>query len=153
MNIEKKFIDFIMDTRYSDIPAEIIDLMKTILVGIVGSIIAGVNADEVGILYRCVREWGGSPESSVFLHDCKALAQNAALVNGTMALAVDYDDAVVPGVHIGCVSVSAGLSVAEMQGGCSGKELLASLVVGTEFANRINTVNLKSFYGGFHGLD
>ena len=73
-------------------------------------------------------------------------AHNAALVNSTMARALDYCDGMVPGIHVGSSSIPTALAAAELAGGCSGKEFLAALVAGTEVAMRLNAI---SDYDGF----
>ena len=52
-------------------------------------------------------------------------------------------------MHIGPVAIPAGLAAAELVGGCSGKEFLASLTLGIELASRLNLMNFESTYYGF----
>jgi 2-methylcitrate dehydratase PrpD len=63
-----------------------------------------------------------------------------------MARASNLDDATITGLHIGACSFPTALAMAEFVGGCSGKEFLTSLVVGSEIAARINS---QCVYGGF----
>jgi 2-methylcitrate dehydratase PrpD len=74
----------------------------------------------------------------------------AALANGTMGHALDFDDATVFG-HPGVALVPAGLATAELQGS-SGRELLDALVLGIEVAGRIALATSNEPYSrGYHG--
>ncbi|MGD0237152.1 MAG: MmgE/PrpD family protein, partial [Syntrophorhabdales bacterium] len=55
-------------------------------------------------------------------------------------------DGMVPGMHVGSSSIPTALAAAELAGGCTGKEFLAAIVLGTELASRLNAV---SVYDGF----
>ena len=113
---------------------------------VLGTTIAGANAEGCEALVRQVRQWGGRKEATILIHGGKVPAYNAALVNSAMARALDFCDGMVPGMHVGSSSVPTALAAAELAGGCSGKEFLAALVVGTEIASRLNAV---SVYDGF----
>jgi 2-methylcitrate dehydratase PrpD len=63
------------------------------------------------------------------------------------ARALDFCDAIAPGPHIGSAVIPAALAAAELRGGCSGREFLAALVVGTELAVRLNLS--EAAYDGF----
>ncbi|OGO17788.1 MAG: hypothetical protein A2Z15_05050 [Chloroflexi bacterium RBG_16_50_11] len=151
LDIEKKLINFIVDTEFDDLPQKPVDVVKTIVFTIMGSVIAGATVEGCQNLIDLVNEWDGKPEATILIHGGKVTGHNAALANGTMARALDYEDAILPGLHMGPVAVPAALAAAEMAGGCTGRGFLTSLVVGIEIANRINTINLKAFYGGFKG--
>ena len=151
MSMEKMFVDFVLETKYSDLPFKPKEVVKNIVLNIISSIVAGAVEDGCLHVVDLVKDWGGKPEARILIHGGKVPGYNAALTNGTMARALDYEDAIIPGLHMGPVAVPAALAAAEIAGGCSGKEFLTSLVVGIEMANRINTVNLKGFYGGFKG--
>jgi len=151
MKTENMLVDYIENTRFEDLPEKPLTTVKTMLLGIMGTIAAGAFSDECVSLIDLLKDLGGKPEATVLIHGMKLPGHCAALANGTMAQTLDYDDAVVPGVHIGCVTIPAALAAVEIKGGCSGKDFITALTVGIEFANRLNTVNAKTFYGGFHG--
>lgn len=65
-----------------------------------------------------------------------------------MARALDFCDAMAPGLHVGSSLVPAGLAAAEMVGGCSGTDFLEALIVGSELASRMNLTEQ-----GYAGLD
>ncbi|MBI4206145.1 MAG: MmgE/PrpD family protein [Betaproteobacteria bacterium] len=146
METEKKLAEYVSQTRFEDLPRQSVQIIKNVLLTVLGTTIAGASADGCQALVDQVREWGGKGEASILVYGGKAPAHAAALANSTMARALDYCDAMVPGMHVGSSSVPTALAMAELAGGCSGKEFLAALVVGTELAARINAV---SIYDGF----
>ena len=96
------------------------------------------SADGIKQLLDVIDEWGGNQQSTIITSGIKCPAPDAALVNGTLIHALDYDDGCPATlVHIGCTAVSAGFSVAERAGGVTGKEFITSLVLGSDFINRL----------------
>jgi len=146
MEAEKKLAQYVTDTAYEELPEKPIGVAKDVTLTVLGTTIAGANAEGCEALLRQVRQWGGRKEATILIHGGKVPAYNAALVNSTMARAVDFCDGMVPGMHVGSSSVPTALAAAELAGGCSGKEFLTALVVGTEIASRLNAV---SVYDGF----
>ncbi len=86
---------------------------------------------------RMAARWGGSTESSVIGRRLSLPAPSAALVNGTLAHALDFDDTHLPSVlHPSASVVPAALAVAESVG-ASGAELCQAVAVGNEITNRL----------------
>lgn len=146
METEKLLAEYVSQTRFDDLPAEPVDTMKSVILTVLGTTIAGATAEGCETLVHQVKEWGGRKEATILIHGGKVPACNAAFVNSTMARALDFCDAMMPGMHVGSSSVPTALATAELVGGCSGKEFLTALVLGTEVAARINSV---SIYDGF----
>ncbi len=146
MELERKLAEYISDTRFDDLPREPVDFIKNIVLTIVGTTIAGATAEGCEAIVNQLKEWGGNEEATILIHGGKVPACNAVLANSTMARALDICDGREPGMHIGSSSVPTALATAELAGGCSGKEFLAALVLGSEVAARINSI---SDYDGF----
>lgn len=146
MESESKLANYLSATRYEELSQKSIDTVKNVVLTVLGTTIAGARAEGCEILANQVKEWGGKEEATVLVWGGKVPAHNAALVNSTMARALDYCDAMLPGPHLGSSSVPTALATAELVGGCSGKEFLTALVLGMEVAARINSI---SVYNGF----
>jgi 2-methylcitrate dehydratase PrpD len=146
MEIEKQLVEFISRTKYEDLPKEVIDLAKTVILGIVGATFAGAHSKGCKELVEQIKDWGGKEESTILVYGGKVPACNAAMASSAMARASNLDDATITGLHIGACSFPTALAMAEFVGVCSGKEFLTSLVVGSEIAARINS---QCVYGGF----
>src|SRR5690606_34573077 len=109
--------------------------------------IAGASEDGCASLRELLVDRGGKPECTAFVHGDRLPAPSAALLNGVMCRALDFCDAMVPGLHIGSSLVPAALAAAELAGGCSGSEFVAALAAGAEIAARLN--RSEADYDGF----
>ena len=148
MDVEERLVDNILNTRFDDLPEQAIDMGKTLVLTVLGTIIAGATSEGCESVVEHVKEWGGRKEATILIHGGKVPAYNAGFVNGMMARALDFCDGMIPGLHLGSTCVPAALAAAELTGGCSGKDFLSYLVVGAEVAARINSC---SRYDGFDG--
>jgi len=147
MEIERRLVDYICTTTLKDIPQEPRGVVKNMLLTVSGTTIAGATEEGCEILVDFYKKLGGSGEATILIHGGKIPAENAALVNGVMARALDFCDAMIPGLHIGSSAVPSALAAAELVGGCSGKDFLAALAVGAEVAARLNLS--EAAYDGF----
>jgi len=147
MGLEKTLAEYITEAKFEDLPGDPIATTRNVVLTIMGTTIAGARTEGCQEVVQQVREWGGKEESSILIHSGKVPACNAALANSFMARALDFCDGMSPGIHIGASSVPTGLAVAELVGGCSGKDFLTALVVGSELAARLNLS--ESAYNGF----
>jgi 2-methylcitrate dehydratase PrpD len=91
---------------------------------------------------------GGNPHARVIGADFKTSSPNAALANGTMAHALDYDDVVVMG-HPTAALLPAILALGE-EAGTSGKAVLESLVIGFEVWGTLAACGINPRASGFH---
>lgn len=146
MEIESRLASWVSDLRYEDLPDAAIDQMKTLVRTILGTTVAGATSDGCEAIVEQTRQWGGAEESTILLYGGKVPAHSAALANSTMARALDICDGSDPGVHIGASLVPVALASAELAGGCTGEELIASLAAGTELSARLALV---AVYDGF----
>lgn len=147
MTDETQLAAFACDLRRDAIPAAASDVVKRIVLAVCGTAIAGAHEDGCDALRALLVERGGKPEATSFIHGDRLPATSAAMLNGTVCRALDYCDAMVPGLHIGSSLVPAALAAAELRGGCSGREFVTALVVGAELASRLN--RSEADYDGF----
>ncbi|ASW57968.1 2-methylcitrate dehydratase [Plantactinospora sp. KBS50] len=88
-------------------------------------------------LTRLMLRRGGRPEAAVLPGGPLLPAAGAALVNGTLAHSLDFDDTHLPSVlHPSACVVPAALAVAQERGS-SGARLLTAIAVGDEVCNRL----------------
>jgi len=147
METEKKLINFIVDTAFSDLPRDQLSIVKDMILTVLGTTAAGATAEVCEPLVKFLRKEGGKEEATILLHGGKIPASNAVFLNSIMARALDYCDATAPGLHIGSSIVPVALAAAEVKGGCSGRDFLNALVLGTDVAVRLNLS--RSAYDGF----
>ncbi len=146
MELERKLANYVSESRYDDLPKEVVETTKNVILTILGTTIAGATEEGCEAIVDQVKEWGGKEEATILIHGGKVPAYNAVLANSTMARALDICDGMVPGMHMGSSSVPTALAMAELVGGCSGEEFLAAIALGSEVAARINFI---SDYDGF----
>lgn len=132
------FVKNFTGTAYEDIPGAAVEAAKKEVLDSLATALGGSSKAGVGELVDMVKEWGGNEQSTIIAHGIKCPAPNAALVNGTMIHALDYDDGhPVALVHIGCVAVSTCFAIAERMGGTSGKEFITAMALGADFLSRL----------------
>ena len=147
MAIETELARFVCGLQQRDVPADAERTVKLVVLAAVGAGIAGAGEDGIAPLRELLRERGGRGEARVFVHGDRLPAHAAAQLNGTMCRALDYCDAMAPGIHIGSALLPAAFAAAELAGGCSGSDFLAALAAGCELGARFNLT--ESMYDGF----
>ena len=154
--------DFAVRCRDVGLPTQVSNDVVNRILDVVGNCLAG-RAESKSVaepdqaVMRSVLRWGGIPESGVIGSAEKLPAPSAALINGTLAHALDFDDTHLPSVlHPSASVVPAALAAAEATG-ASGTALIAAVAAGIEITNRLGMasylVELRNslfFEKGFH---
>jgi 2-methylcitrate dehydratase PrpD len=151
MGVTEKIASFVVETKYSELPQEAIVKTKEAALDCMGVILAAVN-DPIGkIMIQYVKEKGGVPESGVVGGGFRTTAEMAALANGTMSHALDYDDTGLSVGHPSICIVPTALSFGEKLKS-TGKEILESLIIGYEVEGKIGFGSTYSqVVRGVHG--
>ncbi len=121
MESERLLARYATDTAYEELPEKPIAVAKEVMLAVLGTTIAGADAEGCEALVARVRQWGGRKEATILLHGGKVPAYNAALVNSAMARALDFCDGMVPGMHVGSSSIPTALAAAEAGRGLHGQ--------------------------------
>ena len=115
----------------AEVPPAAAQIIRTGVIDNIGTMLAGRNEPVVDILRRHVASRKSSAdEASVLLDLGRAFAADAALINGTSAHALDYDDVALSG-HPSTVLVPALLAEGEAIG-ASGIDLMRAYLAGYE---------------------
>jgi 2-methylcitrate dehydratase PrpD len=137
--------------RYDELPAPVRELAGQCILDYLGVAIAGSRDPLVRILLDEMAEAGGSSQSTIIGHSVRLPVVSAALVNGSAAHALDYDDVnmAMPG-HPSVPILPGLLALAELKES-SGTELITAFVAGYETACRIGSALQPGHYNlGFH---
>jgi 2-methylcitrate dehydratase PrpD len=137
--------------RFDDLPASVIADCRFRLLDTLGVAIAAVPLP-IGLAVRKAgRALGSGSEATALGEAGKTSAATAALVNGTLAHAMDFDDTHNESVmHPSAPTVAAALAAAEASG-ANGRELIVSLAIGNELGCRLGLVAPGAFHGvGLH---
>ncbi|HSR10523.1 MAG TPA: MmgE/PrpD family protein [Thermodesulfobacteriota bacterium] len=92
MGPTEKLARFVEATHLESIPGAVVEKAKTLILNVVGSMLAGSTEKTGRIGVRLVREAGGAPHATVVGGGFKTSALMAALANGISAHATDQDD-------------------------------------------------------------
>jgi len=144
--------NMVVNTRYEDIPVAVIEVAKKAILDTIAGTIAGSGWQIVPAVADMVRHWGGRPESTVLIYGDKVPAPMAAMVNGTMARAIDMGDVHEQGGHVTewvVPSLLTALSIAPEP--ITGKDFLTAYIVAAELGIRINAC-FKGTSHSAHGL-
>ena len=152
MENTQRVIDFVVKTRFEDIPAKGLEQARIGIFDCVGVALAGARQPAGAIGAEWARKAGGAQQATVWGQGFKTSAHDAALVNGTAAHALDYDD--VTWGLIGHPSVSLVPSVFALgeQINASGSDVLLAYAVGFEVMAKLGrtTQPAHSLEGGWH---
>ncbi|MFQ5850299.1 MAG: MmgE/PrpD family protein [Candidatus Binatia bacterium] len=159
MDLTREIVKFVCQTRYKDLPAEVIRLSKGFVLDGLGVTLAGSTERGSRILHAYVRKMGGKAESTVLGAGFMAPSPKAALANGASGHAMDYDDTqlstskeAVYGLltHPTVPVLSAALAVGENVR-ISGKDLLLAYILGVEVECRVaDAIDRRHYQSGFH---
>jgi 2-methylcitrate dehydratase PrpD len=147
MEVETRLARFVCELQAQALSPEARRITRLMALASLGTAVAGAGEAGIAPLRGLLLERGGAPQATVFVSGERLPAVAAAQLNGTMARALDYCDAMAPGIHIGSSLLPAALAAAELAGGCSGAEFLAALAAGAELGARFNLT--EAMYDGF----
>jgi len=140
---------FALELEPAGIPAEVAEAAKLHMLDTLGCGLAAAGTGVGGEARAAVAPAGGP--ASIIGSPARASAPDAALANGTLCHALDFDDTH-PGAlaHIGTVIVPAALAAAQAAR-ADGAGLLAALVAGSELTIRVGSATSAGFHRrGFH---
>src|ERR1700726_1313343 len=92
MQNTKNVVDYIVSSRFEAIPAQALTVAKGAMQDCVGVALAGARHPGGAIPAEWARNSAGANSATVWGQNFKTSAHDAALVNGTAAHALDYDD-------------------------------------------------------------
>ncbi len=139
----------IVALREAALPVAALEASRVAVEDTLGCMLAGAAEPATTIVAATVA--GSDGPCSLVGSDRRASALDAALVNGTAAHALDYDNGSnTMGGHVSATVVPALLAAAEAFGG-SGRDLLVAHTVGFETGTRIGLgVNFHHYEKGWH---
>ena len=153
-NMTEKFAEFCEQLKYEDLSPEVIKRTKLLILDTVGIIIrARHDAESTSSLVSAIDKLEMSNGSCQVFSDKKTYSPSAAaLLNGTLAHSLDFDDThAEASLHSSAPILSAALAAAQMNKS-SGQELITACVVGYEVQIRLALAGGSSahYKKGFH---
>jgi len=139
------------------LPSEVEDAARRQLIDSVGVAIAGYREPTVESMRRLVANWGTSGRASPVGQADRMSTPAAALVGGTMAHALDFDDTHGPSVLHPSASVASAAFAAAQESDSSLDEVVRALAIGNEVVVRLGMAGVDAserdsifFSRGFH---
>ncbi len=129
-----RFIDAI---RFEDIPQELVDEAKRLLMDSLGCAMAGGCTQKGQIALTFAGSYSSPAEATIIGAREKAPAPLASFVNGELLNAMDYEALCAPSGHITPYVLAAPLALAECKN-ASGKDLISAIVISHEIAQRVS---------------
>ena len=151
MTIAEVLADRIASVTYDALTPEAIHWAKVAVLDTVGCTLAGANEPCAQIIGRTATIGSSGGDCLVFGSDRRVAPLDAALINGTAAHALDYDDCSdTLGGHPSAPILPALFALAETRG-IGGRAFLAAYVAGWEAETRIaRGINFHHYEKGWH---
>ena len=131
-SISRTLARFICNTSYEDLPDEVQNRAKNLLLDALGTAIIARDLPWHKMALESLT--GSTGDSTIFNYNRKVSAPDAAFVNATLACSTAHEDMLFK-IHPGPVIVPAAIAIAE-QVDSSGAEVLAALVTGYDVIGR-----------------
>src|SRR5260370_5222717 len=150
-NLTRPFAEPACSVSYDTLPEPVRELARQCVLDYYGVALAGADDPLAHILLDELAEAGGAAQAGIIGHKARLPALSAALVNGAIGHALDYDDVnlAMPG-HPSVAILPGLLALAETRRS-SGREIIAAFVAGYETACRIGMALRPGHYNlGFH---
>jgi len=149
--LERELARHLASLRQAHLPPELLERAKLWILDSFGVLAGAASSPAVKEVAQAVGAWESAGRATLLLEGRRASPSSAALVNGTAAHALDFDDQHDPArIHTLCTVLPAVLAAAEDAGGVSGDALLRAVIVGAEFSSRLGLCCYKSLEHGCH---
>lgn len=149
--LSEKLTEFVLKTRYEDIPAKVLEKARHSFIDCLGCILAGKGEPIANIMVSFVKTKGEKPDASVIGCGLKTSVYNAAMANGTLGHALDYDDMSANLIgHPSTVILPTVLALGEYKR-INGRQALEAFTLGVEVACAIGRgANPQHYQNGWH---
>ncbi len=148
----RRIAEFVSGLTYGQIPAEVVERIKLLILDSLGCAIYGANLEWCRILRCTLEKLDTTRTTSVWGTDAKLSSDHAALINGTQVQGFELDDVHRKAVlHVGAVTLPALIAVAESRAQLSGRDFLTAAVAGYEIGPRVGLCMGQEHIGqGWH---
>lgn len=143
---------FVADTTIHQAPAGAVEKTKKVLADTFAVMLAGAGSEVAPPLLQYVARAGGAGNCPILGTNVRTNSELSAMVNGTFAHSLDFDDVLVmmPG-HPSGIVLAVALAAAARQD-ISGLQLLEAHLIGIEAGAKIGLgITIGHYNRGFHG--
>lgn len=136
--IVETLAEFTFETNLAQLPAEVLDEAKRLMVDSIGCALGGMShpKGQIGVAYANLQGPGAPDEQATVIGTGdRVSAISAAFANGELMNALDFD-AILPPGHVSPYVIPCALAAAEAAG-TGGETLLSAVAISHEISNRI----------------
>jgi len=151
MSYTQQVANYIEQWPEQEVSDELLEMAKLAFMDWIGVTIAGSTEEATQLLLPLLEKNGGAPESSIIGTNQKTSMLWAALVNGTAAHALDFDDICATGpLHFEAPIISAAYALGEANK-IDGRKFLHSIIVGVQVMGAVDAAIAPNHYkSGWH---
>jgi len=148
----RRIAEFVSGLTYEQIPADVRERIKLLMLDSLGCAIYGANLEWCRILRGTLEKLDATRTTSIWGTNARLSSDHAALVNGTQVQGFELDDVHRKAVlHVGAVTLPALIAVAESHSKLSGRDFLTAAVAGYEIGPRVGLCMGQEHIGqGWH---
>lgn len=148
MSATHKLAQYAAESKYEDLPKEVVEKAKLLILDTLGCEMAGSKTPPGQKIIQTMKELGGKPQASIAGDGTKISCVNAGYVNAHLADALDFDDTL---GHLGhpAATIIPGAMAAGEYVKSSGKDLITAVVMGYEVSIRIAFARRPSWLTGY----
>lgn len=137
------------DLDFGQLPPEVVEKAKTCILDLMGVSVCSYGHANSIVAVNGARAAGNKGKARVWMTGEKLRAIDAVLANSVVSHCILQDDWHEQShTHIGATVVPTAIAVAE-EHGCSGKDVLAAVVVGYDIEDRAGCLSVPAFLRGF----
>lgn len=133
--IVQRLAQFTADCRYQDLPSEVANETKRVILDSIGCALAATNEPKSKIAIEIAGQMGTGDDATILGIGSRSSIFGAAFANGELINALDFD-AILPPGHVSPYVIPGAMAVAEAIG-ASGGDFVASMAIAHEISNRI----------------
>lgn len=147
----EKIARFALDLRLCDVPDDVLTLAKEHLLDVIGISLASSKFDIGTTVLRGAQELGRGDDATAIGSGTRLPAASAALVNGVLSHALDFDDTHIGAIYHASAQAMAAAMAAGQANAATGEEVLLAFVAALEIGCRLAAVGAPDFHNrGFH---
>ncbi|MFO8166031.1 MAG: MmgE/PrpD family protein [Thermodesulfobacteriota bacterium] len=137
----EKLVTHVSETKYDNLPKEVVEETKKFILDTIGVGLAGVNEPGCREVVDLVKNWSSnSAGSTIIYYRDRVSPPEAAFANSVLMHALDFDDTLdSSAMHAHVSSIPAALALAESKGTIHGKEFITAVTLGVDVTCRIGS--------------
>ena len=150
MNVTRTLVKFLIESRYEDLPRDVVHEASRALLNWLGCAIGAAHHETVDNAIAALQPFFGPAQAQLIGRRERVDALHAALINGISSHVLDFDDTHARAVHVSAPVWPALLAFGEWKG-ATGAELIHAFALGVETEVRVGLSVFPEHYDkGYH---